>query len=703
MRKLFLIVFALLVTVSLAQPQSFANHSFARGDKPDSSNQISWFPRLFNGVPSGSCSASDIGINTLTGILYSCNGGVWLQTAASGGAGLFSTLSSTLRFRDCRQDGTLDITGVADSSATINTCIANAVTNSQTEVVLPCGKLRINTTINLTNRPGIIFHGCGVQANVTNPPVGGVGITNLWCNTGGTCIETTGSKSLEIDHMIITLCCAADMGGSQPNASIIGILQGRDNTGGGGAANPFCFSEQQNFHDLYITDNGGGATAQNGGRGQIGIYNIGAENGVYSNIQILSGTDMMFSQTNAVGTTGVYQVISTGCPASMIGESFNNMTLVGSAITLPEVEANLTNSFTWNNLQGVGGKQVFKFENLSGAAVTSDWFVTGLAELLTTSVITTTVGLDNMHFFWLVQSAPPANIITVGANNLTLSNMQFWFGGLAGASTTSLIDNVATGTLIKGSIIQIIGTTSASNTVVTSSEIIAPFTTNANITFGAGSNYKLLSSSGLIVAGQELFGSGTATAPGMSFSQNATIGWFLDSNLSMQLGFNGAGPLFNGTQVGLGSAMAVTYTSGADPNNTAFDTAQSRSAAGVLSADTTAIGNGLGSYIASKYTTKTNCSSSAAPAVCGSAAAGSFVIAAAGTSVTVNTTAVTANSQIFVQEDESLGAKLGVTCNTGILANPPAITARTAATSFAVGITAGLAVNPVCFSYNIVN
>lgn len=98
-----------------------------------------------------------------------------------------------------------------------------------------------------------------------------------------------------------------------------------------------------------------------------------------------------------------------------------------------------------------------------------------------------------------------------------------------------------------------------------------------------------------------------------------------------------------------------------------------------------------------------NCSSSAAPAVCGSSVAGSFTIVAAGTSVTVNTTAVTANSQIFIQEDETLGTKLSVTCNTGILANPPAITARTAGTSFAVGITAGLAVNPVCFSYSIVN
>lgn len=103
------------------------------------------------------------------------------------------------------------------------------------------------------------------------------------------------------------------------------------------------------------------------------------------------------------------------------------------------------------------------------------------------------------------------------------------------------------------------------------------------------------------------------------------------------------------------------------------------------------------------YRSASNCSSSASPAVCGSAPAGSFVIAALGTSVTVNTTAVTANSQILLQEDSSLGTKLGVTCNTGIIASPPIITARTAGTSFTVGISLGLATNPVCFSFFLVN
>jgi hypothetical protein len=108
---------------------------------------------------------------------------------------------------------------------------------------------------------------------------------------------------------------------------------------------------------------------------------------------------------------------------------------------------------------------------------------------------------------------------------------------------------------------------------------------------------------------------------------------------------------------------------------------------------------------AATYVTATNCSSSASPAVCGSAAAGSVVIAAAGTTVTVNTTAVTANSQIFLLADDTLGTKLGVTCNSTLatLVGGLAVTARTGGTSFQITSGTTPAVNPLCLSYFIVN
>jgi hypothetical protein len=114
---------------------------------------------------------------------------------------------------------------------------------------------------------------------------------------------------------------------------------------------------------------------------------------------------------------------------------------------------------------------------------------------------------------------------------------------------------------------------------------------------------------------------------------------------------------------------------------------------------------------AATYGTATNCSgvgTAANPSVasCGSAAAGSFSCdpAATGATCKVNTTAVTANSQIFVQEDETLGTKLGVTCNTGTNVLPASrlVAARVAATSFTINLGT-VTTNPACFSYFIVN
>jgi hypothetical protein len=113
---------------------------------------------------------------------------------------------------------------------------------------------------------------------------------------------------------------------------------------------------------------------------------------------------------------------------------------------------------------------------------------------------------------------------------------------------------------------------------------------------------------------------------------------------------------------------------------------------------------GTGLTTAPLYATSTNCSSSASPAVCGAAAAGSVaIVAGTNPTIVVNTTAVTANSQIILTEDQSLGTKLGVTCNTTLPTGAANVTARTAGTSFTAEITGVFSTNPVCVSYSIVN
>lgn len=132
---------------------------------------------------------------------------------------------------------------------------------------------------------------------------------------------------------------------------------------------------------------------------------------------------------------------------------------------------------------------------------------------------------------------------------------------------------------------------------------------------------------------------------------------------------------------------------------------------GVVAGQPTRIGNfgmttfasvaSTGAITAPSYSTTTNCADSAGAAACGSAAAGAFVIDPATTSTIVSTTAVTANSEIFVQYDSSLGTRLGVTCN--VTVGIPQVTARTAGASFTVTIPVGPVTNPECISYRIEN
>lgn len=105
--------------------------------------------------------------------------------------------------------------------------------------------------------------------------------------------------------------------------------------------------------------------------------------------------------------------------------------------------------------------------------------------------------------------------------------------------------------------------------------------------------------------------------------------------------------------------------------------------------------------IEAQYGTLSNCRSSASPAVCGSAAAGSVVVGARSGSVLVDTTAVTANSQVFVTFDSSLGAKLGVTCNTTY--DAPYVSARRPGEGFTISVASRPSANPACYSYSVIN
>ena len=189
-------------------------------------------------------------------------------------------------------------------------------------------------------------------------------------------------------------------------------------------------------------------------------------------------------------------------------------------------------------------------------------------------------------------------------------------------------------------------------------------------------------------------GIGTAT-PGRSLdvytTSTGTVGL-------LGLGTTGSGGL--GMDFGVIGSQSTVYLI---RNGNQYFKIQGSGASNALTFDFNASNSATfgGTVNAPLYGSATNCSSSAGPAVCGAAPAGSVIIPAAGTDVTVNTTAVTANSQIFAIFDQSLGTKLGVTCNS-TTANPH-IGARVAGTSFTIHANVSPVTNPACFSYFIIN
>jgi hypothetical protein len=99
------------------------------------------------------------------------------------------------------------------------------------------------------------------------------------------------------------------------------------------------------------------------------------------------------------------------------------------------------------------------------------------------------------------------------------------------------------------------------------------------------------------------------------------------------------------------------------------------------------------------------CVSSAPAPNCSADPAGFVVIAVSSSTVVVSTSAVTANSQIFVQFDASLASALGITqCNSASgVANTYFVSARTAGSSFTIGSSNSITNHPACLSYFIVN
>jgi hypothetical protein len=180
-----------------------------------------------------------------------------------------------------------------------------------------------------------------------------------------------------------------------------------------------------------------------------------------------------------------------------------------------------------------------------------------------------------------------------------------------------------------------------------------------------------------------------------------------------QAGSTGFGSNFE-LQIWNSSAGAVTLTPSTSTITGGSTNVSAASAAVINSGDSCILtSDGVNYYMPCMASKGTNCAAigtSASPSVasCGAAATGHFSCAtnATGATCQINTTAVTAKSEIFVFESDTTatGTAVGVTCNTSTAVNPASrlLASYVAGTSFTINLGT-VTTNPACFSYQIVN
>lgn len=126
-----------------------------------------------------------------------------------------------------------------------------------------------------------------------------------------------------------------------------------------------------------------------------------------------------------------------------------------------------------------------------------------------------------------------------------------------------------------------------------------------------------------------------------------------------------------------------------------------RSAAGIIKSDGELFAvNLVATFTSSRtYGTSTNCSSTASPAACSNSTSGQVQVAAAATTLTVNSTSVTSNSRIFLTY-----SVVGITGPTNVASLiPPYVSAIVNATSFTITLPVAPLTNPVNIMYEFFN
>ncbi len=407
------------------------------------------------------------------------------------GKAILASTSISKLSRDCRQDGVV-ADGTVEDGAAVNNCIVNAIAANQAIAQLPCGPIKISTSINLTNRPGFTLQGCGTYGTNDNTVVGN--ITFIKCNTGNACIDTVGSGNTTIRNMTLRIA------NTYATPSTIGILEGRDNALGGGNGR-FCFAELDRFEKLTIwTDHNMGINA---GRGYIGVYNIAAEHQRYGSMKVFADTDFFFATSNVLGLASAYQTLQTGCPGSMTIVNFDDVSMTvngGSGI-----EAWTTAGFRFGNAVEIDfttNDTAFQAGIATNGTYMIGWsgYVHVENMIATDSFLTlgaTTVDKNELTAF-IGGSTGSGSYVSFAGTGQTITDNIFKVNTQnEGAGVRQFVGNSAN--TIKGGELWI-GTTAnpqtAASITLTGVKVYAQGFADAQVTFNSASDYMLQSDTG---------------------------------------------------------------------------------------------------------------------------------------------------------------------------------------------------------------
>jgi hypothetical protein len=403
--------------------------------------------------------------------------------------------------------------GTTDNSNIINHAIAGAVQSNIGVVELPCGLIKVDHAINLTNlRNGIIFRGC--TAN-TSPVTVSSPSTEILCNTGDVCVDTTGTSNLILRDFTLRAM------NSFSNPSTVMVMMGRDNRDPPSQGlNPFCFAQRNHFEHLYIfTDHN---PSLNSGRGYIGIYNIAAEEFLMQVFKVAADQPLWFSNANDLGLSSPYQTLQTGCPGSM-----TIVTLIDGSVT--EQSANSS------GIEARGGTRDFQLINqhwiTSGPNVTAspinfgrpgdtngNWYIRGQVEDQNApgAFIQTAGNLDHMD----------ADVATSEQSGSSPGYLSFAFPGCCVITNSrirvSFLNGIRqplvqnTNAIIRGGELDL-GTTAvplhAASVTLQGTIVHAVGFRDADVIFSAQSSFMLLDDTGISFRGSVNFHAPSAPTP----------------------------------------------------------------------------------------------------------------------------------------------------------------------------------------------